>query len=271
VLRRTAIAAVVAVLVASTWGCREPAGPTDAEIRSEIATNLNANNITGIQVSVVNGVATLTGSADQATADRAAEIAHAAKGIQSVDNKISVSGGAGTGPTTGPPPPVDPNNNDSILAAMINQRLAADPALAGSNIAFPAVAAGVATLVGTVPSDAAKAAAEKTTRAVSGVTNVVNQLQVVTPPVAEPPVPDEQIQAAVEQLLDDKFPDLVVFVQVKNGVVVLSGALPDRGLIVQITNAVRQVKGVKSVDTSRFTIQGGESGDKKLGAPANKN
>ncbi len=262
------------MLLVGAWGCSAcsgGSGPTDAEIRTEIVSVFNASNIKGIDVSVVNATVTLSGAADQATADRAAEIARGAKGVQSVTNQIAVAGAGGTIPSPGgPPPPIDLGQEDQRLASALNQRLAADPALAGSKLNVPTVAAGVATLTGTVPSDAAKAAAEKAARSVAGITNVVNQLQVVAA-ATEPPVPDDQIKASVEELLDTQFSDLAVFVKVTGGVVELSGALPNAGFVLQITNAVRQIKGVKSVDTTRFTITGGESGDKKIGAPATKN
>lgn len=257
-----------------TWGCSScssGSGSDDAAIRKEIVSVLDASNIKGIDVSVVNATVTLSGTADQATADRAAEIARGAKGVQSVTNQITIAGAGGTVPVpTGPAPDVDLGQEDQRLASAVNQRLAAEAALAGSRLNVPTVTAGVATLTGTVPSDAAKAAAEKAARSVAGITNVVNQLQVVAA-VTEPPVPDDQIKASVEELLDTQFSDLTVFVKVTGGVVELSGALPNAGFVLQITNAVRQLKGVKSVDTTRFTITGGESGDKKIGAPATKN
>ena len=65
-----------------------------------------------------------------------------------------------------------------------------------------------------------------------------------------------------------QYPNLTLFVQVKDGVVSLSGAVPDQSKIVEVTKAIHQVKGVKAVDTGRLTVKGGEPDDKRIGAPA---
>ena len=45
-LRKAAISLMVTVLAAAAWGCTGPSGaPTDADLRKEIATRLDANNI----------------------------------------------------------------------------------------------------------------------------------------------------------------------------------------------------------------------------------
>lgn len=234
--------------------------PSDAQIRSDIATSFDANNIRGIDASVRDGIVVLTGEVQaQADADRAVQVAQTAKGVVSVTNQIIVS--------AIPTPVIQAGNADSILTGKVQQRLLADPALAGSNIA-PAVAGGVATLAGTVPNDMAKTQAEKTAKSVEGITSVVNQLQVVAPTTVEKPVTDDQLDAAVNALLDKQFHDLSLFVQVSNGVVALSGAVPDQSTIVRVTKVVHGIDGVKAVDTRRLTVQGGEPEGQKLGSPA---
>jgi hyperosmotically inducible protein len=245
-------------------------GLSDDELRKEIATRLDANNIKTVQVSVVQGVATLTGAApDQATSDRAAEVARGVEGVASVTNQITVGG---VGPVAGPTPPVGPtpsvNTPDQVTAAKINQRLIAEPSLAGSKVDVQVVG-GVATLTGTVASDAAKAAAEKTAKSVDGITSVTNNLQVVAA-APEPTVPDEQLKDQVDAAIEQQFNELTLFVQVNNGTVSLSGAVPNRGYILQVSNAIHAIKGVKSVDTGRLTVQGGEAGNERIGAPSKK-
>lgn len=260
-LKRIGVAACLVVSVVLLVSCSDSGrtGPaTDAQLRQDIAAKLEAANIPKVVVSVQAGAVTLTGEVlDQATADRAVELARATEGVQSVDSQISVPA----------PQVVLPQNpEEALLTGRVNQRLASDPALAGSKIS-PSVAGGVATLTGTVPSDAAKAAAEQAARSVQGVTSVVNNLQVVATQV-ETNVPDDKIADAVTELLDRQFSDYIVNVDVKNGVVALSGAVPNRSVILQITNSARQIKGVKAVDTSRLTVQGGEPDNERIGAPA---
>lgn len=262
--RRVAALALVVLcgLVAGcgSWGEDERG---DAQIQQDIATTLYASNIQNVEVAVADGIATLTGTApDQATADRAVEIARGVQGVSDVKSNIAISAVAAEVP---PPPAFTPGEPDSIAMGRINQRLIAEPKLAGSKIQ-PSVAGGVATLTGTVPSDEAKAVAERIAKAVEGVTSVDNKLRVVAETAAVTR-PDAQIEDDVNTLLDKQFNDLTLFVEVEGGVVKLSGAIPDQPRIIQVSNAVYTIKGVKSVDTARLTVKGGEPEGQKLGAP----
>lgn len=248
-------------LAITAAGCSGPATapPSDQKITQDIASSFDAANITGVTYTVANGMVTMTGSvADQATLDKVLVIVKGIAGVTTVESQIAVN--------ATPPTIVDPSNKDSILTATVQQRLLADPQLAGSNI-VPSVAGGVLTLTGTVPSDVAKAAAEKSAKATPGVTSVTNSLEVVAV-AAEAPVPDPQLEEAVSAELDKRFLNLTLFVSVKDGVVSVSGAVPDQSKIVEVTRAVHQVKGVKAVDTGRLTVKGGEPDDKRIGAPA---
>lgn len=274
-LKNATCAVVLAVAVLATFACSgcTSSGPeaTDAQIRSEVATSLDAANIKGVQVSVVDGQVTLTGSVpDQATSDKVAEIAKGAKGAKGVTNSLVVSVGTGgpiDWPPEGPPPPV--NSKPEILAAKVNQRLIAVPDLAGSKITATANEAGVVTLSGSVPSESAKAAAVKAAGSVDGVSAVADQTQVVAvAPVTS--VPDPQLRDQINELLDKRFPDLILNVMVSNGSVNVIGAVPDRGIIVQVSNAIHAVPGVKAVDTSHLTVQGNTEGSDTIGAPAKK-
>ena len=237
-----------------------PEAPTDAKISQDIRSSLDAANVTGLSVTVTNGMVTLSGSVgDQATLDKVLAIVKGTPGVTSVESLLAVNATPAT--------VVDPTNKDSLLTATVQQRLLADPLLAGSSVT-PTVAAGVVTLSGTVPTEAAKLAAEKSAKATPGVASVTNALQVVAPATQEAPVPDPQLEEAVSAELDKRFPDLTLFVQVKDGVVSLSGAVPDQSKIVEVTKTIHQVKGVKAVDTGRLTVKGGEPDDKRIGSPA---
>ena len=264
-LRRSTTAAILAILTMTVWGCTDapPAGSAeDTAIKQSVASKLEAANITGVAVTVQDGVVTLAGPApDQATADRALELARGTAGVKSVVNQLAV---AAVGVEPAPP---EPQTQDEVLKARVDLKLASDAALAGSKITT-ANAGGAVTLTGTVPTDAAKAAAETATKSVAGVTSVVNNLQVVA--VAVEVVPDPKITDDVNALLDKQFFELIVNVEVKDGIVTISGAVPNRGTILQVTEAVQKVKGVKAVDTSRLTVQGGEPENERIGAPTKK-
>lgn len=271
-LRSAAYWVAVAVLMTTailTAGC-SGSTPTDAQIRSEIATALDASNISGVDVSVIDGVVTLTGTVpDQATADRVADIAKKAQGVKSVTSQLSVGGNGtpndGTGVAPGPPNPEGP----ALVAVRVNQALIANPGLAGAKIVVTGGEGNVMTLTGTVPTDAAKAEAERVTKAVKDVASVVNQLQVVAA-VEVATIPDDQLKDSVNAVIDQQFKDLSLFVQVEKGVVSLSGAVPDRGTIVHVSTAIHAVKGVKAVDTTRLTVVGNNENDGRIGAPATK-
>lgn len=249
----------LAIAAAGCSGSAPEALP-DAKITQDIRSSLDAANITGVTLSVTNGMVSLTGTvADQATLDKVLAIVKGTPGVTTIESQVAVNAAPAT--------VVDPTNKDSLLTATVQQRLLADPLLAGSSIT-PTVAAGVVTLSGTVASDAAKAAAEKSAKATPGVASVTNSLQVVAPATPEVPVPDPQLEEAVSAELDKRYPDLTLFVQVKDGVVSLSGAVPDQSKIVEVTRTIHQVKGVKAVDTGRLTVKGGEPDDKRIGAPA---
>lgn len=244
---------------ASSCSGSAPEAPSDAKITQDIRSSFDAANVTGVAFTVVNGMVTLTGAvADQATLDKVISIVKGTPGVNTVESQVAVN--------STPATVVDPTNKDSMLTATVQQRLLADPLLAGSSIT-PTVLAGVVTLSGTVPTDAAKAAAEKSAKATAGIVSVTNSLQVVAaaPDVV---VPDPQLEEAVSAELDKLYPNLTLFVQVKDGVVSLSGAVPDQSKIVEVTKTIHQVKGVKAVDTGRLTVKGGEPDDKRIGAPA---
>ena len=105
--------------------------------------------------------------------------------------------------------------------------------------------AGVVTLFGIVPSQEAKATAEADTRKVSGVKRVENELQVVTSvKQAAGQVRDEELDRDVKKVLDaSAFKDITV--DVKNGVVRLTGTIPteERRL-----DAARAIPGVRAVE-----------------------
>ena len=107
---------------------------------------------------------------------------------------------------------------------------------------------GVVTLFGIVPSPEAKAAAEETALGVSGVKRVENELQVVASAKREAvDVRDEELERAVKEAFEprDDFQDVTV--EVKSGVVRLSGTVPTGSRRLEAAVAARAVPGVRAI------------------------
>jgi len=109
---------------------------------------------------------------------------------------------------------------------------------------------GVVTLFGIVNSDADKTTAEQQARKVDGVKGVQNELQIV-PEVAANRVEaqDDQVHKAVEKRLEsrDALKDDHIGVEVKNGVVRLTGTVDGFGERMTALTVTRSTEGVKSV------------------------
>ncbi len=107
--------------------------------------------------------------------------------------------------------------------------------------------AGVVTLFGIVPSQQAKDAAGADTRKVSGVKRVVNDLQVMTrAKEATVKVRDADIELDVKKALEKAdFKDIRV--EMKNGVVRLSGTVPTGARRLDAAVLARSIEGVRAV------------------------
>ena len=108
--------------------------------------------------------------------------------------------------------------------------------------------AGVVTLFGIVPSQDAKTTAAADARKVSGVKRVVNELQVVaSAKQAAVKVRDEDIESEVKKAFEKAdFKDISV--EVKNGVVRLTGTIPSGARRLEAAVAARAVPGVRAVE-----------------------
>jgi len=109
---------------------------------------------------------------------------------------------------------------------------------------------GQVTLFGMVPTAAVKATAEAEARKVDGVKGVSNDLQVVAVPKQEAvAAKDEDIKSAVERALERRQASIGddVDVDVKAGVVRLTGSVPSEDARVTAATTARATKGVKAV------------------------
>jgi osmotically-inducible protein OsmY len=126
-------------------------------------------------------------------------------------------------------------------------RLLADPRTPALDINVD-TRAGVVTLFGIVPTQEAKAAAAADARKVSGVTRVVNELQVVaSAKQAAVKVRDEELEGVVKKAFDaPDFKDITV--TVKNGVVRLTGTVPTGTRRLDAAVLARSISGVRAVE-----------------------
>ena len=117
---------------------------------------------------------------------------------------------------------------------------------------------GVVTLFGTVPTEAARRAAEVEIREVDGVNSVENDLQVV-PQESAAPVGhrDEGLKRAIEERLEanDELADASIAVEVADGVVRLSGTVLTQSDRWTAFTLARNTEGVRSV-VGDLTVEG---------------
>jgi osmotically-inducible protein OsmY len=109
---------------------------------------------------------------------------------------------------------------------------------------------GVVTLFGTVASEAEKQAAAASVRAIDGVRDVRNELQVV-PPARQDAVArqDDEIEAELEKRIEDRsdLADARIDVEVENGVARLTGKVQSQTDRLSALTMARTTQGVRSV------------------------
>jgi hyperosmotically inducible protein len=114
---------------------------------------------------------------------------------------------------------------------------------------------GKVTIHGTVESEAVKEKAEATVRAVGGVTEVKNLLQVVKPSRQDPvKAADKDVKDAVERALkaDERLEGIKVK-SVDNGLVILDGSTSNLASELRAIEAAYAIAGVRQVDSGIVT------------------
>jgi hyperosmotically inducible protein len=145
---------------------------------------------------------------------------------------------------------------DAWITTASKIRLMADPATPARDINVDTLA-GVVTLFGTVPTEAARRAAEMEVGKVDGVKLVENDLQVV-PQVSAAAVEDQDKRAknAIEKQLKSRedLSDASIDVEVANGVVRLTGTVRSQADRLAALTPARTTDGVRSV-TGDLTVK----------------
>jgi len=206
--------------------------------------------------SVNQGVVLLGGTAKTlSTHLRAVEVAAGVPGVRRVASEVQspdTLADAEIWRESTPQPPSEGQGvldtaSDIWITSAVKMRLLADSQTPALDINVDSWA-GVVTLFGIVPSQQAKAAAEADARKVSGVKRVENELQVVaSAKQAAGKVRDGDLERAVKQAFDT--PDLKdISIEVKNGVVRLTGTVPSGARRLEAAVAARAVPGVRAVE-----------------------
>jgi hyperosmotically inducible protein len=139
--------------------------------------------------------------------------------------------------------------SDLWITSATKMKLAADSRTPATEINVDS-RDGVVTLFGMVPSEESKSAAAEIARGVSGVKRVENQIEVVSSSKQEMVhARDEEIQEGVKKALNDRSDgeNNDIGVEVKNGVVRLTGTVPTWQGNLSAVYAARSVTGVRSV------------------------
>ena len=205
--------------------------------------------------SVNQGVVRLAGTAQTLSAHRrAVEVVARVPGVRRVASEVHSPDTLADAEIWREPTPHQPREaygmreaaSDMWITSETKMRLLADSQTPALDINVD-TQAGVVTLFGIVPSQKAKAAAAADARQVSGVTRVVNDLQVVaSAKQAAVKARDEELARAVKQAFETAaFKDISV--EVKNGVVRLTGTVATGAQRLEAAMAARAIPGVRAV------------------------
>lgn len=214
---------------------------TDNEITLAIENELLTDEMVPeylIDVSTIDGVVTLTGTASNLLAkDRAAQLARTVKGVRSVINRINVEPGVAF--------------TDEELENMVRAALAADPATDSYELAVK-VRDGVVRLSGTVDSHAERRLSQAVVKSVKGVREVRPELEIEYKTERS----DYEIETEVESRLkaDPWVADALITADVQDGVVTLTGTVGSAEEKQRARNDA-WVMGVKDVDHSGLDIE----------------
>lgn len=232
--------AMTASAAVSAFGGTMDAVLNDNNIRASIEDEFlfdRAVPLNDIDVTVTDGIASLTGRVDNLLAkERATKVARTVKGVRSVVNRITVE-------------PRVPRSDQAIRRDVLDA-LITDPATDSYEIGV-AVADGKVTLSGKVDSWQEKMLSETVAKSVRGVTGLESDIDVVYGTNRS----DPEIQAEIEKGLewDVLVDDGLIDVGVQDSRVTLSGTV---GSAAEKTRAISDawVTGVTAVDAEKLDV-----------------
>lgn len=244
---------------------------SDSDLTNKVQDALKADKAladSSIKVQSVNsGVVLLSGKAATLSDHlRALETARAVPGVQRVtseiespdklaDDEIRKDRGSAGSAAAGATEMV----TDAYITSAVKMRLMANGDTPALDINVD-TQNGMVTLFGIVPTTASKAAAEMEAKKVDSVRSVRNDLQVVAKANQDKvEVKDEEISRKVNEAIDnrDALDKADIDVEVKNGVVRLTGTVPNESLRLLSATTARSISGVRSVhDELKIAPQG---------------
>jgi osmotically-inducible protein OsmY len=217
---------------------------TDEEIKKRIVDEIywdSRVDASKIEVRVDNGTVTLTGTVPNYNAKLRAETdAYSVRDVVWVENRVTVLH-----------PPTISIPSDSDIRRSVIRNLSEDPDLERTDIRV-SVKDGLVTLEGSVDAYWKKWEAEYTTCNVRGVCDIVNKVTVVPTMQISDKVVAEDVRAAIERKRNINIEDLDI--RVENGVVTLTGTVPDWDARRAAVNAAEYTTGVIDV-VDELTIQ----------------
>jgi hyperosmotically inducible protein len=239
----------------------EAVSASDGEIKDRVEKALaDDKRLAGSDVDVASvnkGVVVLSGTADSVSDHvRAVEIARGVPGVKRVSTEVkspdritdaelnrkeSAAEAGAKGGTSAV--------NDAWLTSKVKIALLGNESTPARDINVD-TRNGTVTLFGAVPSQAAKQAAETEAKGVEGVVRVVNALEIVpTAKKEQVEAKDDQLKASVEDAIERRqdLKDSDIDVEVTNGVVRLTGSVPDESERLAAAMCARSTPGVRAV------------------------
>jgi osmotically-inducible protein OsmY len=249
------------LLVVTSGAGPEAVAVPDPELRHEVARALQHDAMlddgdTAVAVvSVRNGVVTLAGRTPTLSdVLHALRIVVSVPGVDHVCSEIQSLERIATADDDGgrvrvEEPAAGGSVEDMLITSAAKLRLLADSRTPSLGIVVH-TRRGVVTLFGIVPSRDARRAAEEDARKVSGVMGLRNALEIVPDDHRDTvDADDEQLEKTVKRTLDTRedLRDLGIGIEVRNGVVRLSGVVPTRAQRTVATTTAQSTDGVRSV------------------------
>ena len=243
----------------------------DEDVEKRVKTALAADKAlvgSAITVQSVNdGSVLLAGTAESLSAHlRALETARAVDGVRRVESEIQspdrladeeIWNDAPANQADAATTRVGAAASDAWITSATKVRLMAAEQVSAFDVNVD-TRGGVVTLFGAVPSAAAKTTAEAEAKKVDGVKSVKNQLQIVPASVAaNVEQKDEQIQSTVKDRLGKRseLSDADIAVDVKNGVVRLTGSVASQSDRLAALTTARASEGVRSVVGDELRVE----------------
>jgi len=239
---------------------RERVTASDEDIETQVEETLRARPaLRDVSVQSVNdGVVLLAGDVQTLGAHlEAIKLAWLVPGVGRVASEIGSPNALGDDEIHSERPPrpegggkgIPGTARDALITSTVKMRLLADDRTPGLAVNVD-TDDGRVTLFGTVGSATAKAAAAEDTRKVSGVTQVINDLEIV--PAAKEAIvkkSDEALEENVEAAISrrDDLRDTDIDVDVRNGIARLKGTVPSETQRLTAAVVVRTTAGVRAV------------------------